>query len=431
MKKLPVILGFIALIYSCEKYPEPGSEILEQFNFIIHGDSQSAEEGSYLEEMVGVQVDLGSLFPDKHIKFYTDYEIIEGGGKITSQRVDADEQGKMLTSWQLGNKINDQLLTGKIFDINRKQYAQFSIKATAYFPHRLNTITRGIFIGIGDMVRDTINQRSMLISGGDFYTYGNNFYNWNPIGFPFNTNIKELEINSKGEVFAAGWNGELYQTKNWGESWQQLGKPIPNNRYHYELTITEDDYIWANKWDHGVFCSKDNGISWQKDTIGLAKQEELGRIYLFADSLHMAISYHNLTILQTSDCGLTWKPINTPEYSLSMYITSGNAIIAQNQGGFHLHKSTDGGKTYREVFAPWVAFGTSSKHCYDKFGSNYYVLAPGGGVWKTKNFENFDEIMRFTRQRNLFIDHIGNIYASGFNYSNAEPDPTLVFPAQN
>jgi hypothetical protein len=59
------------------------------------------------------------------------------------------------------------------------------------------------------------------------------------------------------------------------------------------------------------------------------------------------------------------------------------------------------------------------------------VLAPGGGVWKTKDFEKFEELVTFSLQRNLFIDHQGTIYAAGFNYSNATPDPTLVLPGGN
>jgi hypothetical protein len=111
-----------------------------------------------------------------------------------------------------------------------------------------------------------------------------------------------------------------------------------------------------------------------------------------------------------------------------MFVTDENAIIAQNQGGFHLNKSVDGGNTYKDVFSPHVAYGTSSKHCYLKFKNDYYVLAPGGGVWKTNDFEQFEKLITFETQRNLFIDHRGTIYAGGFNYANAEDDPTLILP---
>ena len=143
--------------------------------------------------------------------------------------------------------------------------------------------------------------------------------------------VRELEINSKGEVFAASWNGNLYKTSDWGQTRNTLGSPIPGNMYHYQLTITKDDYIWANKWEYGIYCSKDDGLTWTKDTTGLEYQEELGRIFCFADTSHMAVSCYNLTILKTTDDGISWTPIPTPQYSLSMFVTDNNTLIAQNQ----------------------------------------------------------------------------------------------------
>jgi photosystem II stability/assembly factor-like uncharacterized protein len=427
------ILFVSTVLFSCEKYPEPGSETIESFSFNFLGNYQMAEAGNYLAEDIGVEVNYDSPYSLSKKTFYMELEVAIGDGKIDKQKILADESGKMTTKWQLGSKSNEQILNAKIFDSSGQLYADFEMEATAILFDGWNTINSGYLLGIQDMVRDTINQRSMLISRSDLYVRTDKFYMWEPINTLQNTNIKELEINSKGEIYAAAWNGDLYRTTDWGETWDHLGKPIPDNPYHYELTITKDNYIWANKWEHGVYCSIDGGSTWQKDTTGLTKQEELGRIFSFADTSHMAISYYNLTIYQTSDNGVSWIPINTPEYSPGMFVTDNNAIIAQNQKGtgFTLHKSVDGGKSYKEVFSPHVAYGTSSKHCYDKFKNNYYVLAPGGGVWKTRDFEDFEELIEFSLQRNLFIDHSGTLYASGFNYSNAEPDPTLVLPRMN
>jgi photosystem II stability/assembly factor-like uncharacterized protein len=313
-------------------------------------------------------------------------------------------------------------------------YSEFTINANAFFADKLNTIKTGYLIGIGDMVTDTVNNRSMLISGMDLYKLegeNGNFYEWERIqSFSYPHNFKDLEMNNKGEVFGGGWDGNLYKSTDWGKSWILIAKPIPENPYHFELTVTKDNYIWANKWERGIYCSKDGGNTWQKDLNGLAKQEQMGSVYLFGDGSHLALSHNKLLILQTFDDGINWIPVNTPQYSLTIFVTDENDIIAQNQeGGFSLHKSSDSGKTFKKVFSPFVAYGTTSGHCYQKFGNYYYVLAPGGGVWKTRNFEEFKELMTFSLQRNLFIDHNGTIYASGFNYSNATPDPTLVLPA--
>lgn len=53
------------------------------------------------------------------------------------------------------------------------------------------------------------------------------------------------------------------------------------------------------------------------------------------------------------------------------------------------------------------------------------MLAPGGGVWKTKDFEQFEKLFSFDLQHNLFIDHRGTIYASRYNYSNAPAESTM------
>ncbi|HDR50554.1 MAG TPA: hypothetical protein ENN90_02885 [Mariniphaga anaerophila] len=431
MKRILFFILSILVFTACEQFPTLGTQILRQFNFQIIGTGQSAEAGNYLPDSVGILMDFESLVPAGERQFIMEIKVWQGGGTVDQTLVYANKSGKMKTRWKVGDASNEQTLKVKIYDTEGLFSSENEIKATSFFSNKLNTINRGFLVGIGGMVRDTINQRSMLIPGRNLYVLTDKFYNWESINYLFNTSLKELEINSSGEVFAAGWNGNLYKTSDWGENWIDLGKPIPENPYYYEFSISKDDYLWANKAEHGIYCSKDNGVTWQKDTAGLENQERMGPVYTFADTAHMAISHSSMMIMKTTDNGLTWKPVYTPEYALTMFVTDENAIIAQNQGGFRLHKSTDGGNTYRQVFSPYVEFGTTSRHLYDKFGADYYVLAPGGGVWKTKDFEDFTELFTFTKQRNLFIDHQGNIYASGFNYSNAADDPTLILPAEN
>jgi hypothetical protein len=430
MKKIKYLLIVFVTFYSCEQYPEPGSQTIETFNYKIIGDLQSAEAGDYLPKEVGAQIYMESLFPKTNKKFHLEIEVISGNGSVDNLKVESDNQGKMLTRWKLGNETNEQQIKAKIFDSTGRFYSEFEIEANAFFMDKWNTITSGFLIGIGDMVKDTITNRSMMISGSNLYVKegaDDKFYEWEQIQ-NYNFRFKNIEINSKGEVFGGGWDGNLFKSTDWGKTWVFIYTPFPGNPANFELTVTKDDYIWVNKWEREVYCSKDNGQTWARDTIGIDKRGQLGRVFNFTDSLHMAISSANLTILQTADNGITWKPINTPEYSLTMFVTDDNAIIAQNQDGFKLHKSTDGGLTYRQVFNPHVAYGTTSWHCYDKFKNSYYVLAPGGGVWKTKDFEEFENLITFSVQRNLFIDHNGTIYASGYNYSNAIDDPTLVLP---
>ena len=426
MKKLLYLLILPVLMLACEKYPMPGSETIESFNYNIIGNNQSAESGEYLETEIGVQVMLESLIPPSNQKFHIELEVTQGGGSLDKTTIEAGSDGKMLTRWKLGNEENQQTLIGTIYDADGRYYSEFTINANAFFTDKWNTITKGFLVGIQDMVRDTVNQRSMLLSGRDIYISKNKFYDWQKIHFSYNIILKELEINSKGEVFGGGWDGNLYKTNDWGQNWSLISKPITGNNYHFELSVSKDDYIWVSRWDNDMHCSTDGGLTWRKDTTSIPNNVPLGPVYQFNDTSHLALA---LNIKQTLDGGMTWKDLNTPQYSSTLFVTGKNEIILQNQdGGFTLHKSSDSGKTYKKVFSPYVAYGTTSWHCYDKFKNYYYVLAPGGGVWKTRDFEKFEELITFSLQRNLFIDHTGTIYASGFNYSNATPDPTLVLP---
>lgn len=433
MKKNLIILFALSVLLSCEQYPEPGNQTLEMFNYQLTGNNQYGKAGEYLDLEIGSTVYYESQINKKAEKFHTEFTVETGGGVLDNTTVEADSNSKMTTRWKLGDEKNQQTVKGKIFDADGRYYSEFTINANAFFPDKWNTITTGFLVGIQDMVTDTVNYRSLMISGMDLYkkegTEGM-FYEWEQIqSYSYQYNLKEIEINSKGEVFGVGWDGNLYKTIDWGLNWITLGKAIPGNTNAYQLCISKDDNIWVSEWKYGVYCSKDNGLSWTKDTIGLDDQEEVINVFYFLGNSHLTLSHNRNVIIRTDDDGITWYPIKTPEYTLSMFVTDENAIIAQGQeGGFTLYKSIDSGETYKKVFSPYVAYGTTSWHCYQKFRDFYYVLAPGGGVWKTKDFEDFEELVTFSLQRNLFIDHQGTIYASGFNYSNAAPDPTLVLP---
>ena len=299
----------------------------------------------------------------------------------------------------------------------------------AYFMDRWNTVTRGFLVGISDMVQDTVNQRTMMYNEGQIWVLKDNFYSWEPKGLPFTTYIRFIQMTSDGTVFAAGWNGALYKTEDWGESWQHVCHPIPENQYFYNFNITNDDYLWVSKDSFGIYYSKDKGLSWETDTTERVRNTTLGPIYKYNNS-YMTIAGNPLSIIQKQNGDSTWHDINTPEYSLSMYIPNDSTIIAQNQGGFRLHKSTDNGQTYKQVLAPHVQMGGGDHwHLYEKYGNYYFVLVPSNGVWRTKDFEEFEQLISFSSfQQKLFIDHRGTLYIAGHDFANAEDDATLILP---
>ena len=57
MKQIVFILIISTALFSCEKYAEQGTEVLESFQFSIIGNDQLQQVGQYLE-----QIQLQSLY---------------------------------------------------------------------------------------------------------------------------------------------------------------------------------------------------------------------------------------------------------------------------------------------------------------------------------------------------------------------------------
>lgn len=431
MKYKISIIFLVILLASCDKYRDPGTEILESLSFQLIGNDQYGEGGFYLADSIGITIEINSSF-NKYKPFKMELEVEEGGGSIDENILFSDNTGRMFTRWKLGTESNKQIIQATIFDSNGKYLSTTTFNANAFFLNKVNVITSGVIPFIGDMATDTVNHRTLILTGyHGFYELGENFTDWRFINNNSSPYFTEIEINSKGILFSVNQDGKLFKSTDWGESWQYLSKPIPENNYSINLYISADDYIWVTKWDYGIYCSKDEGLTWQHDTIGLAVKEEMSRVYKLGNS-HISVSASLTQILQTFDDGITWSPINTPLYTHYIYVTANDEIIAYNEeNGFSLHKSSDMGVSYRKVFSGEVSYGLYSWHIFSKFGPHYYVIAPTGGVYRTTDFEVFDEIMDLDVQDKLFIDHLGNIYAIGTNWANKGPEPALVLPNDN
>lgn len=413
---------------SCEKYPDMVSNN-DFFSYSLVGNNQSAEVGIYLPEEIGVQFNTNSSSLNYKFKFRIELEVIDGGGFVDQNVIYSDENEVKLTRWKTGDTSNSQTLQASIYDSDNRLLSTAEFNANAYLLNKVNTITSGYFVGITDMVSDSVNQRSMMYSQRQFWVSTNEFYLWNPKIFPYNTYIRMIDMTSDGTVFAAGWNGALYKTDDWGDSWEYICNPFQESSTFYNLNITSDDFLWATKPSFGILCSKDKGLTWTPDTSEIARLGTLGPIYKYGDS-YLSMSSNPISIILSSDGGITWESLNTPATSLSMFVPNDTTIIAQNQGGFKLNKSTDNGKSFKFVFDAYSSMGGGNHwHVYNKFKNDYYVLAPGGGVWKTRDFETFALILRVDSfQQKLFIDYKGNIYVAGEAYINAEDENTFIVP---
>lgn len=425
MKRILFLIFPILFFSACEQYPTPGTHILEKFNFQIVGADQSAEAGNYLPDSVGIIIDFESLVPAGERQFTMETEVAEGGGTIDQTLVYSDKNGKMKTRWKVGDQSNEQILKVKIYDTEGLFYTETEIQATSFIPGQWNTITKGYLTKIHDMVVDTINNRTLMLAGCNLFERKEKFHNWKKHPDESNPCLSHIEMNSQGILYAGKSNGTLYKSEDWGFHWENLGKPIPDNNFTFRLNVTPDDYIWVSRWEHGIHCSKDGGKTWHKNLSGLAIEEEMNDVYMLSDGSHLSLSLNQLEILRSVDDGINWSPINTPIYSLCFYVSEKDEIIAFNQeNGFSIYKSTDFGQSFKRVYSAETSYHTTPMtNIFKKHNDTYYFVAPGSGVFKTKDFENFEKILSEYSVRHLHIDHTGTLYANGFMQ-----EPAYILP---
>lgn len=186
-------------------------------------------------------------------------------------------------------------------------------------------------------------------------------------------------------IYAATATGGLWHTDNNGVTW----KPIFENEATHSIGAialhqTHPDHIWvgtgerANRqssgWGDGVYKTTDGGKTWTN--MGLKDSHHIGRIVIHpndTNTVYVAAMGHlwgannERGLYKTTDGGKTWDRIiyvddDTGVSDIAMDPSNPDILYAatyqrrRRPYGFHgggpgsgLHKSTDGGKTWKEL----------------------------------------------------------------------------------
>ncbi|MCK4345597.1 MAG: exo-alpha-sialidase [Bacteroidales bacterium] len=401
-----IICCLIGLISSCEKNPDPSYQNLEDYRFNKSGSDQKAFACNYLNDSISVQIE--NLVTNSCSKgLQVQFNVLTGGGSVDQSTVISDNNGFAYTDWKLGEGTCRQLVRANVLDYTGKLLSEIDFSAFGFRYNTWDTVTTRPDIRISDMVADTINNFTLMTSSSTLYKQGDNYFEWEEI---YNIDhIHTIEIDNEGTLYAGTWYGELFKSTDQGETWLTCTNPIPDYTGPFELFVTYDNYIWVTRWDHGIRGSGDGGLTWTKDTIGLDTQEQMNDVYRLSNGTLLSLSLNKLAILRSEDDGKTWTPFNTPQYSLKIFVTENDEIIACNQDyGFSIYKSTDLGGTYIRKYSCSPKLGTSPmKHFFHKYGGIYYVMVPGYGILKTPDFESFEVYWRNNALKYLFMDHNG------------------------
>jgi photosystem II stability/assembly factor-like uncharacterized protein len=182
------------------------------------------------------------------------------------------------------------------------------------------------------------------------------------------------EIASSGnDLYAAITGGAgVYKSSDYGASWIQVGQGIANGG----PLLVNGSAIYA-----GLSISVDNGASWKaipNPGVSVSSSVVIGSIFFIGDSAGKGV-FH------TSDNGLTW---NRDTVGLKVQTIYHMALF-----GSTLYVGTYGGGVYKSINqgSGWVAdnggidqFSTIST-CFGKSATNLFWASNGGNLYKKSN----------------------------------------------
>jgi photosystem II stability/assembly factor-like uncharacterized protein len=205
-----------------------------------------------------------------------------------------------------------------------------------------------IYIAVADKIYKTIDQGK----------------EWRAIYLENRTGVQITQVavdpaNSQHLVMATD-NGEIYQSKDAGESWK-LSFETQNNVRKIIINKKNPKIVYAGTLTGGIFRSEDGGTNWY-NLKGNYKEINPGTLHHrfltvdpgADDGLFFA---SNFGILRTVDGGKSWQKLNllTPDNSATINTVAINPKNSQQiyyATNDTIYRTFDGGKTWLSTKAP-------------------------------------------------------------------------------
>ncbi len=170
-----------------------------------------------------------------------------------------------------------------------------------------------------------------------------------------------------GQLFGGNVMG-IYESDNWGTSWQNISGSFPNKVVNDILIDpSNSDNMWVATEGDGVYFSADAGANWDFNTTGAGGNGSVrSLIFGYENTDVLFAGFLSLGVCKSEDSGNSWVYSNTGIAALlinDIEIEESNpqrilaSFEAENSGGCYL--SNDGGESWELVESlPATRFST-------------------------------------------------------------------------
>lgn len=203
--------------------PDPSMEILESLSIDFdNGSDQRLLPGEKVNVVLRV---FNKLNPSDETMKVT-FEVLNGGGSLTENSTYTDENRKAITEWTVGGESFNNTLRASIYKLTGEYLTSRDLTVSCFISDTWNKVNIKPDGEITDMVADTVNKITLMISGGALYMQGDRYYVWEKLDDPVLGTPRTIEIDSNGILYVSTWSGDVIKSSDHGSSWKNVQSPI-------------------------------------------------------------------------------------------------------------------------------------------------------------------------------------------------------------
>jgi len=233
---------------------------------------------------------------------------------------------------------------------------------------------------------------------------------WELTGGPMAQNISTVFVDehNKSHLFVGLTNGEVHSSTDEGGTWSKLTTLRPNGSINRFIQHPDDVQRYYAATNSGLFVSTDAGVAWTEITINPSSSHFAVRT-LVIDPYNARIMYTGIAgigIHKSTDGGATWRPVNNGLDSLALTKSEVCDIKIDPSKPDNLYatmrevgviRSTDGGASWTRLTSIMGSGGIAptsivvhSKSpgtlCFGMEAGSIYKSVDGGKTWSPTRF---------------------------------------------